>query len=62
MAMLNVDNINVYYGAIHAGQNVSLSVKEGEIVTEKPKRTRKAPAKKAAPKKTAAKKATEKKK
>ena len=33
MAMLNVDNINVYYGAIHAVKNVSLHVNEGEIVT-----------------------------
>ena len=33
MAMLNVDNINVYYGAIHAVKNVSLEVNEGEIVT-----------------------------
>ena len=31
--MLNVDNINVYYGAIHAVKNVSLTVNEGEIVT-----------------------------
>lgn len=30
--MLNVDNINVYYGAIHAIKNVSFQVKEGEIV------------------------------
>ena len=33
MAMLNVDNINVYYGAIHAVKDVSLHVNEGEIVT-----------------------------
>lgn len=31
--MLKVDNINVYYGAIHALQGVSLTVEEGEIVT-----------------------------
>ncbi len=31
--MLKVDNINVYYGAIHAIKGISLSVKEGEIVT-----------------------------
>ena len=31
--MLNVENINVYYGAIHAVKNVSLTVNEGEIVT-----------------------------
>lgn len=30
--MLNVDNINVYYGQIHALRDVSLEVKEGEIV------------------------------
>ena len=33
MAMLNVENINVYYGAIHAVKDVSLHVNEGEIVT-----------------------------
>ena len=33
MEMLRVDNINVYYGAIHAVKNVSLHVNEGEIVT-----------------------------
>ena len=33
MAMLNVDHINVYYGAIHAVKDVSLQVNEGEIVT-----------------------------
>ena len=31
--MLKVDNINVYYGAIHAIKNVSFQVNEGEIVT-----------------------------
>ncbi len=31
--MLNVDNINVYYGAIHAIKDVSFHVEEGEIVT-----------------------------
>ncbi|MCX7569922.1 ABC transporter ATP-binding protein [Tumebacillus sp. DT12] len=31
--MLAVDNINVFYGAIHALKGVSLDVKEGEIVT-----------------------------
>ena len=31
--MLQVENINVYYGAIHAVKNVSLEVHEGEIVT-----------------------------
>ncbi len=33
MAMLNVENINVYYGAIHAIKDVSFSVEEGEVVT-----------------------------
>ncbi len=33
MAMLNVDDINVYYGAIHAIKGVSFEVNEGEIVT-----------------------------
>ena len=31
--MLELKNINTYYGAIHALKDVSLSVKEGEIVT-----------------------------
>ena len=31
--MLEVNNINVYYGAIHAIKDVSFSVDEGEIVT-----------------------------
>ena len=31
--MLVVENINVYYGAIHALKGVSLEVQEGEIVT-----------------------------
>lgn len=31
--MLKVDNINVYYGAIHALKGVSLTVNQGEIVT-----------------------------
>ncbi len=31
--MLKVDNINVYYGSIHAIKDVSLEVNEGEIVT-----------------------------
>ncbi|MBR5702216.1 MAG: ABC transporter ATP-binding protein [Oscillospiraceae bacterium] len=31
--MLSVQDINVYYGAIHAIQDVSLTVNEGEIVT-----------------------------
>jgi branched-chain amino acid transport system ATP-binding protein len=32
-AMLKVDNLNTYYGKIHALKGVSLEVKEGEIVT-----------------------------
>jgi len=31
--MLTIDNINVYYGAIHALKGISVSVAEGEIVT-----------------------------
>ena len=31
--MLNVDNLNVYYGSIHAIQGVSFQVNKGEIVT-----------------------------
>lgn len=31
--MLNIENINVYYGQIHALKNVSLQVKEGQIVS-----------------------------
>ena len=31
--MLNVENINVYYGAIHAVKDVSFTVEEGEIIT-----------------------------
>ena len=33
MAMLAVNDINVYYGAIHAIKGISLTVDEGEIVT-----------------------------
>ena len=33
MSMLEINNINVYYGAIHAIKGVSLRVDEGEIVT-----------------------------
>jgi branched-chain amino acid transport system ATP-binding protein len=33
MSMLKIDNINVYYGNIHALKGVSLEVNEGEIVT-----------------------------
>lgn len=31
--MLEIKNINVYYGVIHALKNISLKVQEGEIVT-----------------------------
>ena len=31
--MLKVEDINVYYGAIHALKGISIAVKEGEIVT-----------------------------
>lgn len=31
--MLRVENLNVYYGAIHALQGISFNVEEGEIVT-----------------------------
>ena len=31
--MLKVENINIYYGAIHALKGISVDVKEGEIVT-----------------------------
>ena len=33
MAVLEVKNIHVYYGGIHALQGISLTVEEGEIVT-----------------------------
>ena len=33
MAMLEVENIHVYYGSIHAVKGVSFQVSEGEIVT-----------------------------
>ena len=33
MALLKVEGINVYYGAIHAIKDVSFEVNEGEIVT-----------------------------
>ena len=33
MAMLEVENIHVYYGSIHAVKGVSFQVNEGEIVT-----------------------------
>ena len=31
--MLKVENINVYYGAIHAVKDISFQVEEGEVVT-----------------------------
>jgi branched-chain amino acid transport system ATP-binding protein len=31
--MLQLENLNVYYGAIHALKGISLSVKQGEVVT-----------------------------
>ena len=33
MALLEVDDVHTYYGAIHALKGLSLSVEEGEIVT-----------------------------
>ena len=33
MAMLEVNDIHVYYGSIHAVKGVSFEVNEGEIVT-----------------------------
>ena len=33
MSMLEINDINVYYGAIHAIKGISLNVNEGEIVT-----------------------------
>ena len=33
MEILKVENMNVYYGAIHAIKNVSFEVNEGEVVT-----------------------------
>ncbi len=31
--MLQVENLNVYYGAIHALQGITFNVEQGEIVT-----------------------------
>ena len=31
--MLKIDNLDVYYGTIHALHNISFEVQEGEIVT-----------------------------
>ena len=31
--MLRVENLNVYYGMIHAIKDISLEVKKGEIVS-----------------------------
>jgi branched-chain amino acid transport system ATP-binding protein len=33
MTMLNVDNVNTYYGNIHALKGVNLTIEQGEIVT-----------------------------
>ena len=33
MSLLEVNDINVYYGAIHAIKGISFSVDEGEVVT-----------------------------
>ncbi|HEX7704481.1 MAG TPA: ATP-binding cassette domain-containing protein, partial [Kofleriaceae bacterium] len=33
MALLEVDNIDVHYGGIHALKGVSFSVEEGQVVT-----------------------------
>ena len=33
MAMLDVKDLNVYYGKIHAIKNISLTVEEGELVS-----------------------------
>jgi len=33
MAMLEVNNINVYYGSIHAVKDISFKVEEGEIIS-----------------------------
>jgi branched-chain amino acid transport system ATP-binding protein len=33
MSMLALDNLNVFYGAIHALRNVSMTVEQGEVVT-----------------------------
>ena len=33
MSMLKLENVNVFYGGIHALRNVSLSVNAGEVVT-----------------------------
>ena len=33
MSLLQVENLHVYYGAIHAIKGISFEVNEGEIVT-----------------------------
>ena len=33
MALLELKDVNTYYGAVHALRGISLSVNEGEIVT-----------------------------
>jgi branched-chain amino acid transport system ATP-binding protein len=32
-ALLSLENVNVFYGAIHALRDVSLTVRAGEVVT-----------------------------
>ena len=33
MSMLEVENVNTYYGQIHALKDVSITVDKGEVVT-----------------------------
>ena len=33
MSLLEVEKLNVHYGAIHAVRDVSLSIEEGQVVT-----------------------------
>ena len=33
MNILNVNDLNVYYGGIHAIKNISFQIKKGEIVS-----------------------------
>ena len=33
MNILNVNDLNVYYGGIHAIKNISFNIKKGEIVS-----------------------------
>ena len=43
MSMLRIDDIHVYYGAIHAIKGVSFEVNEGEIVAPSPSVTKTSP-------------------